>query len=50
MDLVFALGEFLMLILYVQILIYDKKNFARVTSELKMCFKGYISVKLVIRT
>ena len=37
-------------ILYVQILIWDSKNFARVTSKPKKHFKGYISAKLVIRT
>ena len=38
------------LILYVHILSGDQNNFARVTSEPKKTFKGYISAKTVIRT
>ena len=38
------------IILYIQIIIWDKSNFARVTSEAKKPIKGYISAKLDIRT
>ena len=37
-------------ILYVQILSWDQKNFAIVTSEQKKYLKGYISAKIVITT
>ena len=62
-NLVFARNEFLMLVgapneSLTLITIYYmfkysvgiKKNYARVTSETKKYFKGYLSAKLVIRT
>ena len=41
--------QFCLLLLYVQILFLDQRNFARVTSENKNPFKGQISAKLLIR-
>ena len=35
--------------MYVQILVWYINNFARVVSETKKYFKGYISAKLIIR-
>ena len=37
-------------ILYVHILNWDQNNFARVTSEPKNNFQGYISAKLIMMT
>ena len=56
MDLVFARGAFLRFFgaphesLSLIIIILEKNNFARVTSDLKKSVKGSISAKLVIRT
>ena len=56
MDLVFARGAILRFVkapndsLRLIIIILEKNNFARVTSDSKKSVKGPISVKLVIRT